>query len=95
MDSYLMGIIAPEERGLASAINSIIWRLPNSVTTIAGGLILGAGLYSLPFLLATGFYATAIFLFYMVFKKVSPTVETVVEASREVQSVEAKLTSAT
>jgi len=89
MDSYLMGIIAPEERGLASAINSIIWRLPNSVTTIAGGLILGAGLYSLPFLLATGFYATAIFLFYMVFKKVGPTVETVVEASREVQSVEA------
>ena len=89
MDSYLMGIIAPEERGLASAINSIIWRLPNSVTTIAGGLILGAGLYSLPFLLATGFYATAIFLFYMVFKKVSPTVGTVVEASRVVQSVEA------
>ena len=89
MDSYLMGIISSEDRGLASAINSIIWRLPNSVTTIAGGIILGMGLYSLPFLLAAGFYATAIFLFYVVFRKVSPMVEPVVESSREVQTIEA------
>jgi len=89
MDSYLMGIITSEERGLASAINSIIWRLPNSVSTILGGMILGAGLYSLPFLLATAFYATAIFLFYSVFKNVSPMIETSVETSREIQSVEA------
>jgi MFS family permease len=89
MDSYLMGIISSEDRGLASAINSIIWRLPNSVTTIAGGVILGMGLYSLPFMLAAGFYATAIFLFYTVFRKVSPTVEPVVEPSREVQTIEA------
>ncbi len=89
MDSYLMGIISSEDRGLASAINSIIWRLPNSVTTIAGGIILGMGLYSLPFLLAAGFYATAIFLFYTVFKKVSPKIEPTVESSREVQTIEA------
>src|SRR2546425_10659573 len=62
MDSYLMGIIAPEERGMASAINLIIWKLPNSVTTIAGGLSLGAGRDSLPLLLAAGFYATAIYV---------------------------------
>src|SRR5207245_9443358 len=73
MDSYLMGIIAPEERGLASAINSIIWRLPNSVTTNAGGLILGAGLYSLPFLFPTRLYPTAIFLVQTDFMLVGPT----------------------
>ncbi|HZD13082.1 MAG TPA: MFS transporter [Candidatus Binatus sp.] len=75
MDSYLMGIITPEQRGLASAINSIIWRLPNSVSTIAGGIILGAGSYSLPFILAASLYATAVILFFSVFRNVTPRIE--------------------
>ncbi len=72
MDSYLMGIITVEERGLASAINSIIWRLPNSISTVLGGLILESGRYDLPFYLAAGFYAVSVTLFYTVFRNVKP-----------------------
>lgn len=71
-DSFLMGIVVPEERGLASSINSVIWRIPNSVTTIVGGAILASGNYVLPFLLAGAFYAVAISLFYPTFRKVKP-----------------------
>jgi MFS family permease len=71
-DSYLMSIILPEERGLASSINTITWRLPNSVTTIVGGSILAAGNFELPFLLAALFYAISIVSFYAVFKNVKP-----------------------
>jgi MFS family permease len=67
-DSFLMGLVPRERRGLASAINSVIWRLPNSVTTIIGGAILASGNYSLPFELATLFYVIAISLFYMFFR---------------------------
>jgi MFS family permease len=67
-DSFLMGNLSPERRGLASALNSIIWRLPNSASTIAGGVILQNGNYSLPFFLAAGFYAMSILLFYTNFR---------------------------
>jgi MFS family permease len=72
-DSFLMGIVPKEGRGLASAINSLIWRLPNSATTIVGGMILAAGIYDVPFFLATAFYVAAISLFYRVFKNVKPS----------------------
>jgi len=71
-DSFLMGIVSKEERGLASAINSIVWRLPNSATTIVGGALLAAGMYDVPFILATCFYIISISLFYTIFKDVRP-----------------------
>jgi len=71
-DSYLMGIILPEERGLASSINAIVWRLPNSVSTVVGGVILASGNFELPFLLAAAFYAASISLFYALFRNVKP-----------------------
>ncbi len=71
-DSYLMGIVTQEERGLASSINTIFWRLPNSVSTIAGGFILAAGIFDLPFYLATGLYAVAIVLLYSQFRNIHP-----------------------
>src|SRR5207245_4524156 len=63
IDSYLMGIMTQEERGLASAVNTVIWRLPNSVSTIIGGVILAGGIFDLPFYLATALYVSAIGLF--------------------------------
>ena len=72
IDSYLMGIMSQEERGLASAINTVVWRLPNSVSTIIGGFILAAGIFNLPFYLATGLYAISIGLFYNQFKNIQP-----------------------
>ena len=72
-DSFLMGIIPPEQRGLASAVNSIIWRLPNSITTIVGGILMESGKYDLPIFLATFFYVVAITGFYAVFRNVTPS----------------------
>lgn len=71
-DAFLMGIISKEERGLASAINSIVWRLPNSVTTVVGGMLLAAGYYELPFFLAAAFYMVSISMFYITFRGVEP-----------------------
>jgi predicted MFS family arabinose efflux permease len=78
LDSFLMGIVTKEERGLASAVNSILWRLPNSVSTVFGGMMLQAGLkdpimLDLPIFIATGFYVTAISLFYVTFKDMKPS----------------------
>ena len=67
-DSFLMGLVPKERRGRASAINSVVWRLPNSLTSIAGGVILASGNYSLPFELATLFYVIGIFMFFLFFK---------------------------
>ena len=72
-DSFLMGIIAPEQRGLASAVNSIIWRIPNSVTTVIGGILMALGFLDFPILLATAFYLVSITLFFAVFRNVRPT----------------------
>ena len=77
MDSYLMGIINPGRRGLASAISAIVWRLPNSLSTILGGFILAAGfntgnhfLYDVPWLGAVAFYVAGIALLYTNFRNV-------------------------
>ncbi len=72
-DSFLMGIVAPEQRGLASAVNSIVWRLPNSVTTILGGILMAGGFYDIPIFLATAFYVASIASFYVVFRSVRPS----------------------
>jgi MFS family permease len=68
MDTLLMSSVSPEERGRASAINAIVWRFPNSITTLIGGMILTQGQYSLPFFLATGFYAVGVASFYYFFR---------------------------
>ena len=73
-DSFLMGIIPAEQRSFASAVNSLIWRLPNSVTTILGGWILGSGNYGLPIFLGTAFYMVSVTGFYGVFRGVKPSV---------------------
>ncbi len=71
-DSYLMGIMEAQERGLASAVNSVMWELPQSASTILGGVILGSGSYTSPFLLAALFYAVSISLFYSLFRNLKP-----------------------
>jgi MFS family permease len=71
-DSFLMGIVPTEQRSLASAVNSLIWRLPNSVTTILGGWIMVSGNYELPIFLATGLYIIGITGFYGIFRNVKP-----------------------
>jgi MFS family permease len=81
MDSYLMGIVDKEDRGLASAINSIVWRVPNSVTTVIGGTLLAAGYFALPFMLAAVVYMLAVTAFYFNFRRVKVYDETDTTAS--------------
>jgi MFS family permease len=83
-DSYMMGIVDKDDRGLASAINSIVWRVPNSVTTFIGGSMLAAGLLSLPFFLAAVIYIIAITAFYLNFRNVKPYEEEPVPPPSEV-----------
>lgn len=66
-DSFMMSIVAPEERGIASALNSIVWRLPESFSTVIGGLILQANVFDLPFYIAATFYIAGISSFYLIF----------------------------
>ena len=73
LDAFLMGIIRPDQRGLASAVNSLFWRLPNSASTVVGGVLLATGDYSLPIFLAAGFYAVSVTGMYALFRKVRPT----------------------
>ncbi len=76
MDSYLMGIVDKDDRGLASAINSIVWRVPNSATTVIGGMLLAAGFYALPFILAATIYLGAVIAFWFNFRSVRAYDET-------------------
>jgi len=68
--SFIMGLVAEDERGAASGISSSLWRLPNSISATLGALLMGEGLLDEPFYLATIFYIVAITLFWMLFKKV-------------------------
>ena len=71
-DFYQMSITAPEDRGVASAVNSIVWRLPNSVATVAGGSLLAASQFELPFFSVASFYVTHTGAFYFTFRDVRP-----------------------
>ncbi len=80
MDSYLMGIVDKKDRGLASAINSIVWRVPNNVTKVIGGAMLAAGYFSLPFILAAFIYLCAVIAFYFNFRHVQVNEEAPIQA---------------
>jgi MFS family permease len=83
MDSFLMGITPPNRRGLASTINAVVWRVPNTASTIVGGYILTYAVFNvpslgishldLPWILATALYLVGIGLLYANFRNVRPT----------------------
>jgi len=64
-DSLLMNLVAQDERATASALNAVVWRIPNAASTVFGAAVL-----SLPFYLCTLLYIVSITLFYLLFRKV-------------------------
>jgi len=68
-----MGIVEPDQRSFASALNSLVWRIPNSVSTVAGGVLMASGHLDLPIFIATAFYVVAIGWFYAAFRDVKTT----------------------
>ena len=75
MDAYLMGLVRAEERGFASALNSIIWRMPNSASSAGGGWLLNQHQYQSPFVIAGSLYALGVSFFYIMFRSVGPRSE--------------------
>jgi predicted MFS family arabinose efflux permease len=69
-DTFLMNMIADDERATASSFNAVIWRLPNAASTVIGGSMLSSGNLSLPFYLCTVLYVFSITLFYTLFRRV-------------------------
>jgi len=68
--SLIMGLVSPDERGAAAGISSAVWRFPNSVSTIIGSAMMGAGLLGLPFYIATVLYVASLVLYWVFFGKV-------------------------
>jgi MFS family permease len=66
--SLIMGLVSPDERGMASGIVASLWRLPNSLSTTVGLTWIGAGLIALPFYVATILYVVGIGLFWAMFR---------------------------
>ncbi|MEM4203643.1 MAG: MFS transporter [Candidatus Methanomethylicaceae archaeon] len=68
--SMIMGLVAEDERGVASGISSALWRLPNSISTGIGAWLLQNGLLAAPFYIATVLYILSISLFWKFFRKI-------------------------
>lgn len=67
-DTFLMNLIAEDERATASAFNVVIWRIPNAASTVVGASLLSNRDLSLPFYLCTVLYVVSISLFYVLFR---------------------------
>ena len=72
-DTFIMNLIAEDERATASSFNAVIWRLPNAGSTVVGGSLLNSGSLDLPFYLCAVLYLTSISLFYALFRGVDKT----------------------
>jgi len=68
--SLIMGLVAEDERGVASGVSSALWRLPNSLNTGIGAWLLQNGLLAFPFYIATILYVISIGLFWRFFSKI-------------------------
>lgn len=66
--SLVMGLVSPDERGIASGVSASLWRLPNALSANLGYGLMASGLLATPFYLATGLYVVAIALFWVLFK---------------------------
>jgi predicted MFS family arabinose efflux permease len=75
--SLIMGLVYPDERGMASGITAALWRLPNSLSTSVGFVLIGGGLLGLPFYIATLLYVAGISIFWFMFKDARLPEETV------------------
>ena len=68
--SLIMGLVKEDERGLASGVNTALWRLPNALSTFIGAYLMSIGLLAAPFFLASLFYVVSIGLFWFFFRKI-------------------------
>lgn len=67
--SMIMGLVDENDRGMASGINTALWRLPNALSTFIGAYLLDLGFFAAPFFFASILYAVSIGLFWYFFRK--------------------------
>lgn len=67
--SMIMGLVDEKNRGLASGINTALWRLPNALSTFIGAYLMEIGYLSMPFFVASLLYLISIALFWYFFRK--------------------------
>ena len=67
--SMIMGLVDESDRGLASGINTALWRLPNALSTFIGAYMLSIGQLAAPFYIASILYSISIALFWYYFRK--------------------------
>lgn len=63
MQAFLMGRVAPEERGAAAAVSEAVWALGSTLTPALAGRLLEAGFYQAPMWAAAACTLTAAALF--------------------------------
>jgi predicted MFS family arabinose efflux permease len=66
--SLIMGLVSPDERGMAAGVNAALWRLPNALSTFVGYDLMSGGLLAAPFYIATVLYVVGISLYWALFK---------------------------
>ena len=66
--SLIMGLVSPDERGMAAGVSAAVWRLPNALSASVGYGMMSAGLLALPFYYATALYVVGISAFWFMFK---------------------------
>lgn len=67
--SMIMGLVDEDERGMASGVNTALWRLPNALSSYFGAYLISIGLLSAPFFVASLLYLLSIILFWYFFRK--------------------------
>jgi predicted MFS family arabinose efflux permease len=69
-DTFLMNMVAEDERATASSFNAVLWSLPNAGSTAVGGVMLSnPNQRSLPFYMCGALYIASILAFYAIFRK--------------------------
>ena len=67
--SMIMGLVDERDRGMASGINTALWRLPNALSTFIGAYLMSVGQLAAPFFIASILYTISIALFWFYFRK--------------------------
>ena len=84
--SLIMGLVSPDERGMASGITASLWRLPSALSASFGYSLMYAGYLSLPFYIATVLYVVGIAMFWVLFKDARLPEERSLPGQESVQS---------
>jgi MFS family permease len=68
IQSLVMGLVSPDERGTAAGVSASLWRLPNALSASIGASLIAANFLAAPFYIATMLYLVAIGSFWFMFK---------------------------